>query len=75
MALNATTTGKAVADYINANTPTPGTPVTPAQLEALWEGIIGIIYTDLKTNAGVNAGFFIAPSGGGPVTGVGGPLI
>lgn len=73
MPLNATVTGKAVADYIEANRPDPTVQVTSAQLEALWEGIIGIIFGALETDMQIKPGTFNAPSGGGPVTGLGGP--
>ena len=79
MALNPLPVGKAIADYFIANAPSPGPPgITPAQIEALWQGAIGILYTDLETNMGVLPGTFVVTgvqSGGDtvPVTGIGGP--
>lgn len=72
--LNPIPVGDAIASFIQSNKPTDGVPVTIAQLQSLWEGIITIIYNDLKANAQVAPGSFTAPSGGGPVTGLGGPL-
>jgi hypothetical protein len=53
MALNNIPIGKSIADYIVANAPTPGTPVSTTQLETLWEGIMGLIYSDMKANMDV----------------------
>ena len=78
MALNPTPTGKAIADlFFGAGT--PGTPITKADLEALWEQAITVIYNDLKANMGVQPGSFevvVPPGGSGgtfPVLGSGGP--
>ena len=73
MALSSDTTGAAIAAYVQSNVPSG--EVTAAQLEALWKGIMNIIYTDLKTNMTILPGSFIAPSGGGPVSGAGGPAL
>ena len=76
MALNPNPVGSAIAAYIQANKPSPGTPVTDAQLTSLWEGIMTIIYNDLKANAQVAPGSFVSPPGTscGPISGLGGPL-
>lgn len=74
MPLNPTTTGDQIAAFVQSVAPTPGTAVTTDQLKILWEGIVKIIYDDLKQNALVAPGTFQAPSSGGPVTGVGGPI-
>jgi hypothetical protein len=79
MALNAVSVGDAIAAFIKASAPPSGTPITDAQLKTLWEGIIGIIYTDLKTNLSVTPGTFEAPPGGtypgGAITGDSGPAL
>ena len=77
MPLNPTPVGDAIAALIQASAPTPGTPVTEDQLKTLWEGIIGIIYTDLKTNLQIEPGSFVVPSGpsAGPISGIGGPAL
>lgn len=74
MALDSNVTGAAIAAYVKRQAPGPGMPVTATQLVTLWQGIMSIIYTDLETNAEVLPGSFIAPSGGGPISGIGGPL-
>jgi hypothetical protein len=74
MALNPVATGDAIANFVQSVAPAPGTPVSDGQLKALWEGIMTIIYDDLAANAKVAPGTFTAPSGGGPVTGQGGPV-
>ena len=86
MALNPTPVGDAIAAYVKSIAPAPGTAIDDAFLKTMWEGIVTIIYNDLKTNLGVLPGTFlvdpssiIAPAGGGPctgtapVTGIGGP--
>lgn len=78
MALNPITVGDAIAAFVKSSRPTPGVPVTDLQLQQLWEGIMTIIYNDLKANMGVLAGTFevtgVQPgSGTVPVIGVGGP--
>jgi hypothetical protein len=72
MALNATKTGDAIASFIQSNAPSPGAPVSADQLKILWEGIINILYTDLKSDAVINS------TGSGTVTsgpGTGGHVI
>lgn len=54
MALDGDKTGAAVAAIIQANAPTPGTPVTPAQLETMWKAIITKIYADIAADGVVN---------------------
>lgn len=74
--LNPTPVGDAIAAFVKSSAPSGG-PITDAQLRALWEGIMAIIYDDLKANLGVMPGSFEVnvPPGGGliPVTGTGGP--
>ena len=72
MALNPITVGDAIATLVQSTAPAPGAAITPSQLKTLWEGIMTIIYNDLKANAQVLPGTFTTPSGS--VTGVGGPL-
>lgn len=73
MALNPVPVGDAIATLVQSTAPAPGTKITDAELKAMWEGIVTIIYNDLKANMQVLPGSFVAPSGGGPVTGLGGP--
>lgn len=75
MALNPVPVGDAIAAYVVTQRPTAGTPVTDAQLRLLWEGIMNIIYNDLKTNLELQAGSFTTGVGGGAVTGLGGPAV
>ena len=78
MALNNIPVGDAIADFLVSVRPPPGTAITNAQLKFIWEGVMGIIYTDLKANLGVLPGTFVV-SGVTPgsatiaVTGEGGP--
>lgn len=74
MALNAITTGDQIAAFVQSAKPVAGTAVTTAQLKFIWEGIMNIIYTDLAANANVAPGSFSTIVGGGPVTGIGGPI-
>ena len=51
-------------------------PLSPAQEAAglqFWTNMAQDLITELS-NAQVEPGTFVAPSGGGPVTGVGGPV-
>lgn len=52
-----------------------GTAVTGAQITQALQAIVQRIYTDLQTNAQVNAGAFAVAAAPGPVTGEGGPLV
>lgn len=79
MALNPGPVGTAIAAFIQSTRPTEGDPpVTEGQLEAMWQGVMTIIYNDLKANLGVIAGGFQV-TGVQPglatiaVSGVGGP--
>lgn len=72
MPLNAATTGDAIAALIVSQRPDPGVAITDAALRTLWEGIIGIIYADLASNAQVAPGTFT--NGFGAITGEGGPI-
>lgn len=69
--LNPITVGDAIASFVSSSAPAPGTPVSPAQLQTLWEGIMTIIYNDLKANMQVLPGTFNVALA--PVTGIGGP--
>lgn len=75
MALNPTPVGDAIAAFVQTVKPVAGSPVTDAQLRVIWEGIVTIIYNDLKANLQLAPGSFNAPNGGGPVTGLGGPAL
>lgn len=70
MALNSTTNGDAIAAFVQANKPTAGTPVTVAQLKALWEGIQAIVF---GSTGGLAVGTVTIPASaivtnGGPTT-------
>lgn len=76
MALDsATIWGKDIADAIKAIGIAPGTPVNDSQLEAVWAAVKGEDLTQLG-QGDVAPGSFVAPpgTGGGPVTGTGGPV-
>jgi hypothetical protein len=55
MALDPIKTGDKIAAKVQALTPVAGTPVTINQLKILWEEIITILYTDIKSDAVVNS--------------------
>lgn len=42
-----------IAAAVKAAAPPAGTPITDANLKALWETIITLLYTDIKANAQV----------------------
>ena len=66
MALNSTKTGDSIASFIQSSKPVDGNPVTLDQLKVLWEGIMNIIYTDIKSDAVVNsAGTGLVTTGAG----------
>jgi hypothetical protein len=67
--------GDQIAAFVKASAPAPGAPVTDAALKLLWEGVMNLIYTDLKANLQILPGSLVAPPGtaGGPITGIGGP--
>lgn len=70
--------GDAIAAFVQTRRPPAGTAITDADLQFIWEGIITIIYNDLKANLGVEPGSFVVtgvmPGGATiPVTGTGGP--
>lgn len=80
MALNPTPVGDAIAAFVQSVAPAPGTPITTVQLQQLWEGIVKIIYDDLKANLQVNPGTFAVSgvmAGGDTVAvlGEGGPAL
>jgi len=64
--------GAEIATAVTSIGVEPGTPVTPAQLIAMWTAVYTVIYTQLTTKAQVAPGSFA--NGGGPVGGLGGPL-
>lgn len=72
--LNPDPVGDAIGSYLFQNPiGAAGHLTTLADIQAIWRGIMTIIYDDLKTNAQVNPGTFEA--NGFPVTGLGGPLV
>lgn len=73
MPLNPVPVGDAIANLVQSSKPADGVPITINQLKTLWEGIVTIIYNDLKANAQVQPGTFA--NGAGPVGGLGGPLL
>lgn len=50
----------------------PGTPITSAQQEAIWQAIINAMFQHDASNAVVAPGTF--SNGGGAVAGLGGPI-
>lgn len=72
MALDSNKTGDSIAAFVQSVAPAPGSPVTTDQLKILWEGIMNIIYTDLKSDAlvtGPGTGLVTSgPGSGGNVT-------
>ena len=64
--------GAQIATAVTSIGVAPGTPVTPAQLIAMWTAVYTVIYNQLTTKAAVAPGTFTSPVG--PVTGAGGPL-
>ena len=78
MGLNYKPVGDAIAAFVQTQAPPAGTAITTTQLQTIWEGIMNLIYTDLKANMGVLPGTFEVTgvmAGGDTitVTGVGGP--
>lgn len=71
MALNGTTMGDAVAIAVAgvASGITPGTPVTPDQLKAVWEAACTALVGRVQSDAVANPGTFA--NGAGPVSGLG----
>lgn len=65
--------GADIANAVKAIKPADGTPVTDAQLIAIWTAVYTVIYTELTANAKVPPGSFNVP-GFGAVVGQGGPL-
>lgn len=73
MALDSpSTVGAEIAAAVKAVGITAGTPVTDAQLQAMWTAVYTQIYTQLTTKAAVAPGSMNV--GGTPVVGAGGPL-
>ena len=54
MPLSNTKTGDAIAAYIQSVKPTPGIPVSTNALKLIWDGIMNIIYGDMKTDLTLN---------------------
>jgi hypothetical protein len=50
MALNPGPIGTSIADYLIENKPAPGTSQTNEDIEAIWQGVMGLIYADIKAN-------------------------
>jgi len=73
---SASTSGSTVATAIQGIGVEAGTPVSPAQLTQIWT----IVFTEIKAQlaqASVAPGTFIdspGPAGGGPISGIGGPV-
>lgn len=70
--------GADIAAFVMSQRPSPGTPISEAELITLWQGIVNIVYLDLKANLGILPGTFVVAgvqAGGStmPVTGIGGP--
>lgn len=53
MPLNPNPIGAAIADYFISNRPADGTQITQANLEAIWQGVMTLIYNDIKANMDV----------------------
>lgn len=62
MALNPNPIGIAIANYFVAQKPADGTAVTTAQLQAIWEGVMTLIYNDIKANMEVLPASLSGPS-------------
>jgi hypothetical protein len=75
MALIPLPVAQLIATAVKGVAPPPGTPVTDAQLKLIWVAVMTQIYLDLQQNMQVAPGSFVAPAGGGPVSGVGGPAV
>lgn len=74
MALAAASTwGGNIATAINALAISDGAPITPAQLAQVWT-LVKTEDTTQLAQADVAPKSFTAPSGGGAVTGIGGPV-
>lgn len=72
MARNAATAGTAIASLVAALGITAGVPVTSGQLQAFWTAVANGFFIHDAANAVVLPGSFT--TGGGPVTGAGGPI-
>lgn len=69
MALNPTVWGAAVASAVQAQGITAGTPITGAQLTAIWQAICGAHDTHITNNAAVSGTVTTGAGAGGSVTG------
>ena len=76
MAMNGVVMGDAVWAAVKATTGYVPTAPADAKGKAVWEAICNAIVAHIAANAEVAPGTFIAPGGlgGGPVTGIGGPV-
>jgi hypothetical protein len=54
MALTPGPVGRAIADYFVNSKPADGSAITEADLEAIWVGVMTLIYNDIKASAVVN---------------------
>jgi hypothetical protein len=63
MALNPVPVGDAIASLIQSSAPAAGTAITTDQLKTMWEGIMTLIYNDLKANAAIIPGTLSNPAG------------
>lgn len=63
MPLNPVPVGDAIATLIQSAAPAPGEAITVGELKTMWEGIVAIIYNDLKANADIIPGTLNNPSG------------
>lgn len=62
--------GDQIAAIITAATPAAGTPITPAQLQTMWEQIVTALYTGIVTSSVVAV---VSVSGVTPGGGISGP--
>lgn len=53
MALNPGPIGTAIANYIETQRPVAGHAVTDNELELMWQGIMALIYADIKATMNV----------------------
>ena len=74
MGVNPTTLGTAIANAIKAISIPAASGISDATREEIWQAVATEIDSEYSANAEVAPGGFLAPVGGGPVTGVGGPV-
>jgi hypothetical protein len=70
MALDGDAMGTAAAAAVKAAAPAPGTPMSDAQLEAVWKAACGAIVAHLKSNGVITPDTFqiINPENSAPVS-------